>query len=186
MLAVCFLMKFSYGTYYTFFSIYLSDFGYSAVAIGFLWGISVAAELLFFFIAAKFIIRFKLSTLLQLCLVVGTLRWILIAYFPEHSLIVLLAQLTHAVTFALYHATAIEWVRRAFGRRYMGQGQALYSAVSFGLGGALGALLCGLLWTDLRSHWWVVCWLMSSVALLIAMVLLKVIKLPPAIERAAT
>ena len=98
----------------------------------------------------------------------------------------LLAQLTHAVTFALYHATAIEWVRRAFGRRYMGQGQALYSAVSFGLGGALGALVCGLLWTDLRSHWWVVCWLMSSVALLIAMVLLKVIKLPPAIERAAT
>ncbi len=37
-------------------------------------------------------------------------------------------------------------MRRHFGYAEQGQGQALYSAISFGLGGALGALGSGWLW----------------------------------------
>ena len=75
-LLVCFLMKFSYGTYYTFYTIYLSELNYSEAFIGFLWGVSVLAELVFFFLATRIIPHFRLSTLLQLCLICAAVRYL--------------------------------------------------------------------------------------------------------------
>ncbi len=42
---------------------------------------------------------------------------------------------------------AIEFIRRHFTGHTQGQGQALYSAVSFGAGGAIGALVSGFTWS---------------------------------------
>ncbi len=58
----------------------------------------------------------------------------------------LIAQCLHAATFGSFHSAGVELVRRHFGHGHQGQGQALYSAVSFGAGGALGALLSGFAW----------------------------------------
>ena len=44
------------------------------------------------------------------------------------------------------HAIGIEFIKRHFSASVIGQAQAFYSAISFGLGGALGALLSGQLW----------------------------------------
>lgn len=181
-LFVCFLMKFSYGTYYTFFTIYLIDYGYSEAQIGFFWGLSVLAELALFYYAGKFIARYSLKTIFLVCFFAAMLRWWFIAELPQNLVALLVAQLSHALTFALYHAAAIEWVRRAFGEPFMGRGQALYSAVSFGLGGALGALTCGLLWTDHRSEWWAINWYISIVALVLGVLVLCFVKLPSQIN----
>ncbi len=182
-LVVCFLMKFSYGTYYTFYTIYLIDYGYSESMIGVLWGVSVMAELILFYYAGRFIQRFAISHIFMVCILVAGLRWLMIGTNPSSLTILFIAQCTHAITFAIYHAAAIEWVRRAFGVRFMGQGQALYSAVSFGLGGALGALLCGFLWTNQRSIWWEINWYISAGAMVIAALVMFFAKLPKAIER---
>ena len=62
------------------------------------------------------------------------------------AVVLVLAQCLHAATFGSFHAAGIEFVRRHFGLANQGQGQALYSAISFGAGGALGALGSGWLW----------------------------------------
>jgi PPP family 3-phenylpropionic acid transporter len=58
----------------------------------------------------------------------------------------IIAQCLHAASFGSFHVAGVELVRRHFGLAHQGQGQALYSAFSFGAGGALGALASGVLW----------------------------------------
>jgi PPP family 3-phenylpropionic acid transporter len=54
--------------------------------------------------------------------------------------------LLHAFTFGTAHAASIEIVRTHFKGSHQGQGQALYSSTGFGAGGAMGALIGGMLW----------------------------------------
>ena len=72
------------------------------------------------------------------------LRWILISQFPETITVMIFAQLLHAASFGLYHACAIQLIHRNFSGRHQGRGQALYSSLSFGAGGAAGSLVSGL------------------------------------------
>ncbi len=150
---VCFLLsafflQVSHGSYYTFYSVYLEALSYSRHAIGILWGLGVVAEVLIFLVMHRLIRQIGLRVLLILTLAVTVLRWWLIGCFPEQLSILLLAQLLHAFSFGSAHAVSIEFIRRFFLGRSQGQGQALYSAVSFGAGGAVGALLSGWVWTS--------------------------------------
>ena len=61
------------------------------------------------------------------------------------GLSLVLAQLTHAVTFAGHHAACIALVSRHFPGRLRGRGQALYTVVGYGLPGVIGGLGGGLL-----------------------------------------
>jgi len=57
----------------------------------------------------------------------------------------------HAATFGTFHASAIHLVHHYFPGRLQGRGQALYSSVSFGAGGAIGALASGFSWEVLGA-----------------------------------
>ncbi len=74
----------------------------------------------------------------------AVVRWVLIALFPQQLWLMLLAQLLHAATFGIYHATAIALIQRYFPGSHQGKGQALYSSLSFGAGGAIGAFTAAL------------------------------------------
>ncbi|NNL56858.1 MAG: MFS transporter [Pseudomonadales bacterium] len=167
----CFLVKFAHGPYYTFYSIYLDAYGYSKMAIGVLWGGGVLAELVLFLYMGRLLAKFSLRAILVFSLAAGILRWAVIGMFPQQVLLIILAQLAHAFTFASYHATAVEWVRRNFGVQHQGQGQALYSAISFGAGGAVGAVISGLLWTDAPSGNWQLTWWLASLASVLGLLL---------------
>jgi len=167
----CFLVKFAHGPYYTFYSIYLDAYGYSKISIGMLWGGGVLAELVLFFYMGTLLQRFSLRTLMVFSLGAGILRWAIIGFFPQSFTLIVVAQIAHAFTFASYHATAVEWVRRKFGVHHQGQGQALYSAISFGAGGAAGSIVSGLLWTDLPSSQWQLTWLVASAASFVGLVI---------------
>jgi len=145
--AACLLMQMSHGSYYTFYSIYLESQGYSKTLIGELWALGVVAEVvvyIFFMHAA--LVRFGAIRLLMLSLLLAALRWVLIGSFSGSLPVLLFAQLLHAATFGIFHAAAIHSVHHRFPRRLLGRGQALYSSVSFGLGGTLGSLSSGYLW----------------------------------------
>ena len=73
-------------------------------------------------------------------------RWLLIAGFPAYSGVIGVAQTLHAASFGLYHAVSIYLVHRLFTGVHQGRGQALYSSLSFGAGGAAGSLVSGYLW----------------------------------------
>jgi len=146
LLAVCFLMQASHGPYYTFYSIYLQDHGYTRSAIGQLWALGVIAEIAVFLVMPRLVPRFGLRALLLSSLSLAVLRWLLIAYFVDRAWMLIIAQLLHAATFGVYHGAAIQLIHRYFRGRHQGRGQALYSSLSFGAGGAVGALYSGYTW----------------------------------------
>ena len=146
LLAACFLIQLSHGPYYAFYSIYLEDHGYSRTLIGQLWALGVVAEVVLFLMMHTLIHRYGLRALFLATFALTTLRWVLIGLFPEHLPVLLAAQLLHAASFGIYHAVAIQLIHRFFRGRHQGRGQALYSSLSFGAGGAVGSLLAGYAW----------------------------------------
>lgn len=144
----CFLIQLSHGSYYTFFSIYLEDAGYSKTVVGLLWGLGVVAEVLVFIYMRSFMQRFGIYGMLIISMALTSLRWVLIAYCVHSVPVLLFAQTLHAASFGIFHAASIVIVHHVFKGRLQGRGQALYSSMSFGAGGAVGALISGYLWAQ--------------------------------------
>ncbi len=149
LLLVCFLVQASHGPYYAFYTLYLEDYGYATTFIGQLWALGVLAEIGVFLVMPWLLPRFGARTLLLVAVGLTAVRWLLIAGFPEQVAVIVFAQLLHAASFGLYHAVAIFLVHALFTGSHQGRGQALYSSVSFGAGGAVGSLASGYLWTGL-------------------------------------
>jgi PPP family 3-phenylpropionic acid transporter len=147
LLTVCFLIQASHGPYYAFFSIYLESLGYSQGLIGGLWGLGVVAEVIVFMLMPKMLPRFGARQLILVTLGLTSLRWVLIGVFASHLSLLLLAQILHAFSFGVYHVVAIHLIHQFFTGPHQGRGQALYSSVGFGAGGALGSLAAGYEWT---------------------------------------
>ena len=148
-LLVNMLLQVSHGPLYTFYSIYLEEHDYSASLIGVLWALGVAAEVGLFWKIRWFLNRFSLRSWLLISLMLTTTRWLMIAWAPDSVAVLVLAQLFHAFSFAMLHAVCIRYVPVLFPNHLQVRGQALFSASGFGLGGALGAWLSGLLWEPL-------------------------------------
>lgn len=145
-LAVSFLLQMTHAPYYVFFSIHLEEFSYSRTMIGQLWALGVLSEVVIFVYMHRLMCIFSLRNIILFSLLMTALRWLIIAYYTEYLVLVILAQGLHAFSFGALHATAIEVVHRYFGRGHEGQGQAMYSASSFGAGAAAGAIMSGYLW----------------------------------------
>jgi len=149
--AICFLIQFSHGPYYTFYSVLMDGLGYSRVEIGLLWAIGVIAEVIIFIYMHRIIGRLGLRVVMIFSLVLCVLRWLLIGLSPENLPLMLFAQSLHAVTFGSLHAVGIALVHHYFTPGCHGQGQAMFSSFGFGFGGAAGALVSGLLWDSLGA-----------------------------------
>jgi len=148
-----FLMQVSHGPYYAFYSIYMKDHGYSATLIGQLWALGVLAEVGLFMVMHRLLGKFGARRVLVASLLLAALRWLLIGEFADSLAVLLVAQLLHAATFGTFHAASIHLVNQYFRGRHKGRGQALYSSVSFGAGGALGSLASGYAWQTLGPGW---------------------------------
>jgi len=168
LLLVCFLMQVSHGPYYTFYTIYLEEHGYSRSLIGQMWSLGVIAEVVIFVSLHKMIPRLGLRLLLLSAFALAAVRWILVGFFVQWIAVLLFAQLLHAASFGVYHACAIELIHRYFPGIHQGKGQALYSSISFGAGGAVGSLYSGVLWDTGGAN---VVFSIASATALIALVL---------------
>ena len=146
-LAAAFFMQMGHGAYYAFYSIYLAEHGYTSTVIGQLWALGVVAEVLIFMVMHLLLNYFNVRQVLLASLLLATLRWALIGNFPDSLWVLLFAQILHAATFGTFHAAAMHFVHHYFRGRHQGRGQALYSSLSFGAGGAVGSLYSGYLWS---------------------------------------
>jgi PPP family 3-phenylpropionic acid transporter len=146
LLTIIFLNQVGHGPYYAFFTIYMEQHGLASGAVGLLWALGVIAEVGVFLVMYRWLPRFGAGTLLAVAMGLGTLRWLVIAAAPEQIVLILGAQILHAASFGVVHAAAIHLVHRMFIGIYQGRGQALYSSLSFGAGGAVGSLMAGYLW----------------------------------------
>lgn len=146
LLAACVLLQASFGPYYVFFTIYLRDLGYTAWQAGLMWAWGVAAEIVVFAYTPRLLRRWSAHVLLTGALAATVVRWLLTGWFPESSVILVFAQTLHMAGFGIFHAAAVHLVHRHFDGRIRNRGQALYSSLGFGLGGAIGSLMAGYLW----------------------------------------
>ncbi len=141
-----FLLQFSFGAYYSFFSLHLESFGYSRTSIGLLWALGVFCEVILFIFIHRFMGKNNVSKIFFWSLILTGFRWLTIAFFADSLWLMVVVQTIHALSFGACHAACIELIRRFFSESNIGQGQALYSALTFGVGGAIGAISGGFLW----------------------------------------
>ena len=142
------LLQITHGPYYVFFSIYLQGLGYSNWAIGLLWSLGVLAEIVVFWRIAFFLRHWSLRELAVICLILTAIRWLLTAYFADNSFILIATQCLHAFSFGLLHGVSVKYIAIFFPGKKQLHGQALYSGLGFGLGGAIGAYLAGITWAS--------------------------------------
>ena len=145
----CFLMAVAHGPYYTFFSIYLVEHGYAKSVVGGLWALGVICEIGVFFVMPAWVRRFGFARILFISLAAAVVRFLLIGWAVDIVVLLLLAQVLHALTFGAYHAASVGLVHEFFRGRHQSRGQALYGSLTYGAGGVLGGLASGPIW----QHW---------------------------------
>ena len=143
------LLQIAHGPYYVFYSVFLKQYHYSGTLTGLLWSLGVSAEIVLFIFMRRLLRRFSLRNVLLTSIALGIVRWLTIAWCADNLPLLFVAQLLHAATFGAAHVAAIHLVDFYFGHRHQGKGQALYSSLSFGLGGMLGSLYSGYFWESL-------------------------------------
>ncbi|MFT5172342.1 MAG: PPP family 3-phenylpropionic acid transporter [Gammaproteobacteria bacterium] len=151
LLLACAAMQASHGPYYVFFSIYLTGLGYSGSEIGALWALGVVAEVVLFAVMPSVLAKSAPGPLFTACFALTALRWLALALLPASLPILVVVQVLHAISFGAFHALAIALLHRLFTNAQQGRGQALYSSLSFGAGGALGSAAAGWLWAGVGA-----------------------------------
>jgi PPP family 3-phenylpropionic acid transporter len=143
LLVGCSLMVTAHGVLYNFYSIYLSEHGYSKGAIGLLWSVGVICEIGIFMLMPKIMARFSLKAILLTSLLLAVIRFTLIGVSVDNLWMIILAQTLHAATFGSFHAASVEVVTQFFKGRHQAKGQAIYNSVAYGVGGAIGGIAGG-------------------------------------------
>ena len=146
------LMLFAHGAYYTFFSIYLVEHGYDKGFIGWLWATGVICEIGIFFIMPWLMRHFSLKHILIFSFACAILRFLLIGQGVAWPLIIVFAQVLHAATYGAHHIAAMMVIHQFFHGRHQAKGQAIYTSIAYGLGGALGAISSGYTWDLLGAE----------------------------------
>lgn len=156
--AIELILLFSHAPFYSFYSNYLHQVGYSTTEIGMLWSVGVIAEIIMFAYAASLLQHYSWRGLVSLCLILTAMRWCMVGLFAHSFILQFLAQTVHAFSFGLFHMIAMRIIFQNFSAGQQGRGQALYSTM-WGLGVAMGSILAGQYWDilgDRVSLYWLV------------------------------
>ncbi len=167
LVVVC-LAQAAHGPYYVFYSIYLENHGYSGTETGMLWSTGVIAEVALFFYMHRILKIISLRRILMFSVLMGSIRWMVLGCCVDNPGLIVFAQLLHAATFGSTHVAAIHFVHRYFYGVNKGRGQALYSSMSFGLGGMIGAYASGEFWSRYNAA---TVYYMSSVLCILAFII---------------
>ncbi len=135
----------AHSSLYAFFSLYLDKLGYGKPAVGAMWAVSVAAEIVFFAFVGRRFERVGPYCWLVLAALVSAARFALTAAFGDIAAVLVAAQLTHALTFAAHHMACTSLIARHFPDQLRARGSALYSTLGYGVPGVLGGLAGGVL-----------------------------------------
>jgi PPP family 3-phenylpropionic acid transporter len=141
------LMVFAHGALYTYFSLYLAQLGYSKTLIGMFWVVGTLVEIVFFATQGRVFARVPLFSLMSFAFLCAMVRFVLIAELAHVWILLLIAQVLHAATFAVHHSASILLIQKWFPGAAAGRGQALYISIGYGIGGTAGSLAAAALWS---------------------------------------
>jgi PPP family 3-phenylpropionic acid transporter len=129
--------------YYQLFGVLVREHGLSAAVTGTGSTVGVLAEIAVLLLYPRIEQRFSTGTLLAVAFGAGAIRWSLLSVASSATTIITL-QALHGLSFGLYWAATIKLMSRIVPPALRTTGQALYGAVSFSLGGAIGSQLSGI------------------------------------------
>jgi MFS transporter, PPP family, 3-phenylpropionic acid transporter len=135
----------AHSSLYAFFSLFLDERGYDKAAVGLMWAVSVAAEIAFFAVAARHFGRIDPYRWLVWAALASALRFALTAAFGNVPAVLVVLQLSHALTFAAQHMACTSLIAAHFPDQLRARGSALYSTLGYGVPGVVGGLAGGLL-----------------------------------------
>ena len=142
LLALCALHWGTLAPYHLLFGVLVREQGLSSAVTGLAMGLGVVAEVFALAIFPRLEKRFSMRALFALAFAVTALRWALFASAQGAAALILL-QLLHAASFGIWWGCAVESMQRVVPARLRASGQALFSAVVFSGGNALGFALAG-------------------------------------------
>lgn len=152
LLAACLLSQLSFAPYYNFFTLFLEHHGHTRGTAGFLWALAVLAEIGLFLLMGRLISAIGARKLMLMVLVATAVRWALTPLLVDSLPLMILLQLSHALTFGAYHSLAVYYVQQYFPGSMQGRGQAFYNAAAYGVGGSVGSLASGYIWEHLSPE----------------------------------
>ncbi|KIF82254.1 MFS transporter [Noviherbaspirillum autotrophicum] len=147
-----FMMIAAHASLYVFYSLYLAQIGYSNTVIGLMWSLGVVVEIAFFFFQAPIFRRFGVQKLMMASLLIAVVRFLLIGFGAQSLILLLIAQVMHAATFGTHHSASVATLQRWFSGPLQARGQALFTSISYGLGGTVGGLILGVFWDTFGSQ----------------------------------
>ena len=142
LLAVCTLHWATCAPYHLLFGVLVRDRALPSSLTGLCMATGVLAESVALFAFPALERRFALRTLFAASFATTILRWLLVARASSPAALVLL-QLLHGLTFGVFWGCAVEAMARCVPGHLRATGQAVFSAVVFGAGNALGYGLAG-------------------------------------------
>jgi PPP family 3-phenylpropionic acid transporter len=151
LMASAMLMTAAHGTLYVFYSIHLVNQGYGKTLVGLLWTLGVVAEIFIFLWMPRISLRFSLRGILLACFALAVLRFLMIGWAVAFVVVLVFAQLLHAMSFGAHHAATVAALNHWFAPGQQARAQALYGSVAYGAGGLGGALLAGWMWESLGA-----------------------------------
>ncbi len=135
-----FLMQVSFGSFYSFFTIYETDHGLSLETVSYLWSFGVLCEIVLFYYQA-YVIKFDLLKIIKFSVLITAIRWMMLYLFPHSLFVSYISQSFHAFSFALYHTATLSFLYILYKNKKLAS--QFYYGIGFGLGGFLGSLIAG-------------------------------------------
>jgi len=129
--------------HYSFFTLYLKDVLHMRSA-AWVWAIGAGAEMPMLFYAGRLTRRFGLTSMLMVSMGAVTARLLVYALWPSLA-VVLAVQLLHALTFGLFHASSIEFLRRKISSERRGLAMAVYASLASAMPAWLASSVGGVL-----------------------------------------
>jgi PPP family 3-phenylpropionic acid transporter len=136
--------------FHLFYGVFVRDLGLSSSLTGLGMAVGVGAEVLVLLAFPRLSRRFSLRALFALAFAATALRWWLLSRSSAPPAVVGL-QALHGLTFGLFWGAAVEAMSALVPARLRATGQALFGAVVFGGGNAVGYQLSGLGYDHYRS-----------------------------------
>lgn len=163
----CLLLGIAQGMLLSFYSIHLDEHGIAKSTMAWLWSLAVLVEGVLYWFMTHISGRFRMRPLYLFAIFCGIVRYLMIAWGADWLTILVVAQLLYSVSYGIQNTMAVAYVHRHFGETYRTTGQALYIVFGFGVGGSLGSVLAGLLWSRLGGSWMFTLSALASLAALL-------------------
>ncbi|UCZ51579.1 MFS transporter [Bacillus shivajii] len=126
----------------SFLGLYIVELGGDESHIGLAWFIGVTAEAVVFALSVYWFRKYHALTFITVAGFLYAIRWLLMSFAPDPS-IVLIIQVLHGVTFAMFYLTAFQFLTKLVPEELTSTGHLLFISVFFGISGVIGSIVGG-------------------------------------------